>query len=206
MKTVRLYIQTAINFQGNVWEFRDCKSMENMLIDFIWLNVQAKYLIQTISYHFKWDMALWKWPNAPSTCSEPGGKQWQNSIRGWCNSNSIMISYDYNRFRCVESYITGNCFRSTAVHKHFATWWRHQMETFAALLALCGGNSPVTGEFPSQRPVTRSFDVFFDLRLNKGRVNNREPGDLRRHRAHYGVTVMNSRIFSYTQATIVTSL
>ena len=47
------------------------------------------------------------------------------------------------------------------------TWWRHQMETFAALLALCAGNSPVTGEFPAQRPVTRSFDVFFNLRLNK---------------------------------------
>ena len=39
-------------------------------------------------------------------------------------------------------------------------WWRHQMETFSALLTLCTGNSPVTGEFPSQRPVTRSFDVF----------------------------------------------
>ena len=36
-----------------------------------------------------------------------------------------------------------------------------------ALLALCAGNSPVTGEFPSQRPVTWSFAVFFDLRLNK---------------------------------------
>ena len=48
-----------------------------------------------------------------------------------------------------------------------SSWWRHQMETFAALLALCAGNSPVTGEFPSQRPVTRNFDVFFDLRLNK---------------------------------------
>ena len=45
-------------------------------------------------------------------------------------------------------------------------WWRHQMETFCALLALFAGNSPVTGEFPAQRPVTRSFDVFFDLRLN----------------------------------------
>ena len=41
------------------------------------------------------------------------------------------------------------------------------METFSALLALCAGNSPVSGEFPSQRPVTRSFDIFFDLRLNK---------------------------------------
>ena len=47
------------------------------------------------------------------------------------------------------------------------TWWRHQVETFSALLALCAGISPVTGEFTSQRPVTRSFGVFFDLRLNK---------------------------------------
>ena len=46
-------------------------------------------------------------------------------------------------------------------------WWRHQMEAFSALLAICVGISPVSGEFPTQRPVTRSFDVFFDLRLNK---------------------------------------
>ena len=46
-------------------------------------------------------------------------------------------------------------------------WWRHQMETFSALLGLCTGNSPVPGEFPAQRPMTRSFDVFCDLRLNK---------------------------------------
>ena len=41
------------------------------------------------------------------------------------------------------------------------------METFSALLAICAGNSPVPGEFPTQRPVTRSFDVYFDLRPNK---------------------------------------
>ena len=41
------------------------------------------------------------------------------------------------------------------------------METFSALCAICEGNSPDPGEFPAQRPVTRSFDVFFDLRLNK---------------------------------------
>ena len=46
-------------------------------------------------------------------------------------------------------------------------WWRHQMETFSALLAICVGNSPVPGEFPAQRLVTQSFDVFFDLRLNQ---------------------------------------
>ena len=47
------------------------------------------------------------------------------------------------------------------------SWWRHQMETFSALLTIYAGNSPVSGEFPTQRPVTRNFDVFFDLRLNK---------------------------------------
>ena len=41
------------------------------------------------------------------------------------------------------------------------------METFSALLAICAGNTPVPGDFPAQRPVARSFDVFFDLRLNK---------------------------------------
>ena len=51
------------------------------------------------------------------------------------------------------------------------TWWRHLMETFSAPLALCAGNSPITSEFPSQRPVTRRFDVFIDLRLNKQSSN-----------------------------------
>ena len=41
------------------------------------------------------------------------------------------------------------------------------MEAFSALLAICAENSPVTGEFPAQRPVTRSFDVFFDLHPNQ---------------------------------------
>ena len=65
MKTVRLYFQTAINFQRKCLGTPDCKNVENVLIDFIWLNVQAKYLIQTILYHFKSDMALWKWPKCP---------------------------------------------------------------------------------------------------------------------------------------------
>ena len=48
------------------------------------------------------------------------------------------------------------------------TWsWRHQMEKFSLLLAINAWNSLVPSEFPAQRPVTRSYDVFFDLRLNK---------------------------------------
>ena len=75
------------------------------------------------------------------------------------------------------------CFRNT--------WWRHQIETFSALLAICAGNSPVPGEFPTQRPVTQNF-VMFSLicaRINSW-VNNGEAGDLGHNRAHYDVTVM----------------
>ena len=43
------------------------------------------------------------------------------------------------------------------------------MEAYVALLALCGGNLPVTGKFPSQKPVTQSVNGLFDVRLKKGR-------------------------------------
>ena len=52
-------------------------------------------------------------------------------------------------------------------HHMLWSWWSHQIETLSTLLAICAGNSPVTGEFPAQSPVMRSFDVFFDLRLSK---------------------------------------
>ena len=51
------------------------------------------------------------------------------------------------------------------------SWWRHQMETFSNSMALCEGNPSFTGGFPSQKPMTRSFDGFFDLHLNK-RLSN----------------------------------
>ena len=49
----------------------------------------------------------------------------------------------------------------------FFTLWRHQMETFSALLALCAGNSSVTGEFSSKRASNGGFGVFCDVSLNK---------------------------------------
>ena len=67
------------------------------------------------------------------------------------------------------------------------SWWRHQMETFSALLAICAGNSPVTSEFPAQRPVTRI--LMFSLICTW--MNNGEAGDSRRHRVHYDVAVMS---------------
>ena len=53
------------------------------------------------------------------------------------------------------------------IYVFHGAWWRHQRKTFSALLAICEGNPPVTVAFPSQRPVTRSFDIVFDLRLIK---------------------------------------
>ena len=60
--------------------------------------------------------------------------------------------------------------------------------TFSAWLVLCEGNPPVTDGFPSQRPVTQSIDVF--ITWTDGWANNRDVGDLRRHRAHFDVIVM----------------
>ena len=54
----------------------------------------------------------------------------------------------------------------TPYQLNYIPWWSHQMETFSALLAICAWNSPAIGEFPAQRLVTQSFDIFFDLRLN----------------------------------------
>ena len=57
----------------------------------------------------------------------------------------------------------------TAIQIIDQPWRRHQMETFSALLAIYAGNSPVIGELPAQRPVTRScfFLCFFGLGLNE---------------------------------------
>ena len=78
----------------------------------------------------------------------------------------------------------------TAFPKHVSSWWRHQVEAFSALLVLCEGNPPVTGGFPSQRPVRRSFGGFFIRTWTNDWANNRDAVDLRRHRADYDVTLI----------------
>ena len=72
--------------------------------------------------------------------------------------------FDWTHFLTLHN---GNNGINTMCQKLCKSWWRHEMETFSASLVICAGNSPVTGEFPAQKPVTRSFDVFFDLHLNK---------------------------------------
>ena len=68
------------------------------------------------------------------------------------------------------------------------SWWRHQMETFSASMALCAGNSPVNSPHKGQWRGALMFSLI-SAWMN-GWVNNREAGDLRHHRAHYDVLVM----------------
>ena len=65
-------------------------------------------------------------------------------------------------------------------------WWKH----FQSRGPLWG-KSPVTGDFLSQRPVTRSFDVFLDLHMQQWLSNeSTRRGDLTCQSAYYDVTVM----------------
>ena len=68
--------------------------------------------------------------------------------------------------------------------------WRHETDTFSALLGLCAGNSPVNGEFPSPPLKGQSRGASMFYAWTNGWVNNRDAGDLRRNRAHYDVIVM----------------
>ena len=69
-------------------------------------------------------------------------------------------------------------------------WWRHQMETFSALLALCAGNSPVPVNSPHKGQWRGALMFSLMWAWINDWVNNREAGDLRRYRGHYDVSVM----------------
>ena len=111
-------------------------------------------------------------------CAMPDPSRCYSLIGGKNNPNDVGLEYGR---KCAPAYgrLVGllNWFSHLRYIPTFSelstryvfdiTWWRHQMETFFALLAICAGNSPVTGEFPEQRPVMWSFGVFFGLRLNK---------------------------------------
>ena len=92
----------------------------------------------------------------------------------YCNSIKTMIgefkwyansSIRHSRWRSLWSFI--HCLSSEVNPVMQCAWWRRQMEIFSTLPAICEGNPPVTDGFLSQSPGTRSFDVFFDLHLNK---------------------------------------
>ena len=119
------------------------------------------------------------------------------AVRQICTTDTLRPVIQTHTLSLVETAgivitISYEQWQQWSVSKHLYSWWRHQIETFSVLLAIRAENSPVAGEFPAQRPVTRSFDVFFICAWINRWVNSREAGDLRRHRAHYDVIVMSS--------------
>ena len=93
-----------------------------------------------------------------------------------CRRQLLMHSLEkkYILIQCWLEFLPKDAFGNKSAFDQFhpwwcndMEWWRQQMETFSALLAFCAGNSPVTVVFPLQRPVTRSFDIFFNLCPNK---------------------------------------
>ena len=77
------------------------------------------------------------------------------------------------------------------------SWWRHQMETFSALLAPC------VSEFPPKGQWRRGLMYSLICDWINSWVNNHEGGDLRRHRVHYDVILMCSLCQFYWQTVIV---
>ena len=100
---------------------------------------------------------------------------WQLSVQ---SLTKISSKWWHFRFRCsVYLWICGK-------HDDVIKW-----KLFRVTGPLCG-KSPVPGEVSAQRPVTRSFDVFSVLRLNK-RLSKQSWGWwFETQRVHYDVTVM----------------
>ena len=94
----------------------------------------------------------------------------QVSSKSWFIYSSSSIRYETmiifkSAAEAMHAWTSVHCGCMVVLYQMIAfPWWRY--ETFSALLAICAENSSVTGEFLSQRPVTRNFDVFFHLRLN----------------------------------------
>ena len=89
---------------------------------------------------------------------------------------------------------------SFILHIQYHAWWRHQMETFSALLAICAGNSPVPVKSPHKGQWRGALMFSLICVWINGWVNNHDAGDLSRHRGHYDVNVMGSWWLSSVRA------
>ena len=107
---------------------------------------------------------------------ETDGNQW---------ALCVYISHNIKLFPCILLI----CFFFNLTF-WVSSWWRHQMEIFSALLAICAGNSPAPVKSPHKGQWRGTLMFSLICVWINGWVNNREAGDLRRHRAHYDVTVM----------------
>ena len=137
-----------------------------------------------------WDIITPRCRNFNGVLTKPPFKLWRGWVITSCNANNNKWpSWCPIRGCHVDIAFDLRC----AVIILYKSWWRHQMKTFSALLAFGVGNPPDTGEFPTQKPVTRALMFPMICAWTNGWVNNREAGDLRRHRANDDVIVRNTQ-------------
>ena len=151
------YLRAVDNFlRNNSWP------RENKSLRIVCLTDHSKY--------FTWN-EIGQWQQMDSVVSEESTEALVVcTITKWTDRRSRIMIESSTHSVSVTAYSSFDCPTTgyvVADKGEGSSWWRHQMEIFSALLAICAGNSPVPGEFPAQRPVTRSFDVFFDLHPNK---------------------------------------
>ena len=110
----------------------------------------------------------------------------------YIKGNTIQMSEDYKTNNRLTFNVAGKINLGSTDGEHFVrwSWWRHQMETFSALLAICAGNSPVPMNSPHKGQWRGALMFSLIWVWINGWVNNREAGDLRRKRAHYDVILM----------------
>ena len=136
----------------------------------IWWRHHAKF-------HLKWQIRVFYKPNPVQTMQTFDTSRALSLRPSWCSQSAKLI---------------GNWLVSWyyVIPHGINSWWRHQMETFAALLALGAGNSPVTVNSPHKGQWREALMLSLICAWINSWVNNRESSDLRRHRAHYDVIVM----------------
>ena len=159
---------------------------------------------------------IWQWPSLGQLSQNPLGRMdlWVAKYQlipvshnpckvGFCfhilyrNTTKFCKSSTFDEmFELAKDTLDPTVFRPTSELE----WWRHQMETFSALLALCAGNSPVPVNSPHKGQWRGA--LMFSLICVWINVweNNREAGDLRRHRGHYDVNVMGVGVSSLAQS------
>ena len=100
--------------------------------------------------------------------------EWTATFLAW-NLPNIIFLWLASRYWCCCWIVT--CWWISVIHlsTFISAWWRHQMETFSALLAICVGNSPITGEFTSQSQWRGALMFSLICALNK-RLSKRSWG------------------------------
>ena len=125
------------------------------------LNGHTNFMYFWYALCFKWPQIKW-WPSGHYHNS-----QYLMMSSNYLSNLSISIRIILSHFVGAHTF-PGGLAIVVRTYLRFITPARHDdVIKWMTPLALCAGKSSVTGEFPSQRPVTRGFDFFFDLRLNK---------------------------------------